>query len=201
MTKLSEKFVSSPATSAIIEANKGDLLLHVVKQGSPDVSYAVEDKKILTQVFADAAARALAVPGFVGQLGVQLDTGTQYRSNGITAGDWTEAIGCKIYRAILLDEGAGPVVTVLENTIGAIVWGGSGGAYTATLASAFTENKTFLVASSNYSVVDGWYFVGISRGNANVINVSTAYGGGWTLMAISDIGATAGVSIEIRVYP
>ena len=41
-----------------------------------------------TQIFADATARAAAVPDFSGQLGLQIDTQTFYTSNGTSAGDW-----------------------------------------------------------------------------------------------------------------
>lgn len=43
---------------------------------------------IVGQTFVNAAARAAAVPSFVGQLGVEQDTLTPYLSNGTTAGDW-----------------------------------------------------------------------------------------------------------------
>lgn len=44
------------------------------------------------QTFADAAARGNAIPRRVGQLGVQVDNGTLWRSNGAGAGAWTRAI-------------------------------------------------------------------------------------------------------------
>jgi hypothetical protein len=40
--------------------------------------------------WADDAARALEVPTYVPQLGVQLDTGNIYRSTGLSAGNWTQ---------------------------------------------------------------------------------------------------------------
>lgn len=39
--------------------------------------------------WADDAARALEAPGYVGQLGVQIDTGDIYRGTGLLAGNWT----------------------------------------------------------------------------------------------------------------
>jgi hypothetical protein len=39
--------------------------------------------------FANAAARALAVPAFLGQLGLQLDTVVAYYGTALTAGSWT----------------------------------------------------------------------------------------------------------------
>lgn len=38
--------------------------------------------------FADAAARNLAVPQFIGQLGLQQNTGVIYYANGLDGGDW-----------------------------------------------------------------------------------------------------------------
>jgi hypothetical protein len=51
----------------------------------------------------------------------------------------------KVYRAILNQSGTNaPVATVLENTIGNIVWSrNSPGTYSATLVGAFQANKTF----------------------------------------------------------
>ena len=55
--------------------------------------------------------------------------------------------GTKMYLALLTQTGTNdPVATVLQNTLGGtLVWARTGvGVYTATLAGAFTENKTFL---------------------------------------------------------
>lgn len=40
--------------------------------------------------FVDSAARGAAIPGFIGQMGVQLDTGVLYRGTSLAAGQWTE---------------------------------------------------------------------------------------------------------------
>lgn len=42
-----------------------------------------------TTTFADAAARAAATPAFLGQVGIQLDTGAWYRGSSLAAGGWT----------------------------------------------------------------------------------------------------------------
>jgi len=44
-------------------------------------------------IFTDAAARADALPAYIGQPGVQLDTGTLWRGNSFTAGDWVQLTG------------------------------------------------------------------------------------------------------------
>ena len=51
----------------------------------------------------------------------------------------------KMYRALISQNTtSAPIVTILENTIGSIVWSrDSAGIYTGTLSSTFTANKTF----------------------------------------------------------
>lgn len=45
-----------------------------------------------TASWADDAARALKVPDFTGQVGIQLDTGAAYRSTGTSAGNWSALV-------------------------------------------------------------------------------------------------------------
>lgn len=66
--------------------------------------------------FADDGARAVAVPDFLGQLGVQRDDGTLWIATGTDAGDWTEFQASVSAEEILttlgLDDGdVGDVVT------------------------------------------------------------------------------------------
>lgn len=59
----------------------------------------------------------------------------------------------KVYRAIVTQNGIGdPVVAIIENTIGNIVWTYSGaeGLYVGTLAGAFAQGKTFVKPPTNY---------------------------------------------------
>lgn len=70
-----------------------DDLVHLVDvsdttQDPEGSSYKAKRSQIATQTFADAAARAAAVPGFVGQVGVQLDTFMDYVAIGTGAGQW-----------------------------------------------------------------------------------------------------------------
>ncbi len=46
-----------------------------------------------TKTFLDAGDKDLAIPDFLGQLGVQLDEGSVWVADGVTAGDWTTAVG------------------------------------------------------------------------------------------------------------
>ena len=68
--------------------------------------------------------------------------GTEINKNG--------GLPYKIYTAILSQNGTGaPSANILENTIGNIVWSySSAGSYLATLAGAFTSQKTFFYVSS-----------------------------------------------------
>ena len=98
----------------------------------------------------------------------------------------------KVYTALLTQSGTdAPVATVLENTLGNIVWSRVGlGQYQGLLSSAFVNNKTFVICNHNAKS----YFVEINRANNDSIFLKT--------LGISDyeddiLGST---SIEIRVY-
>jgi len=56
--------------------------------GTIDLEFQTDDVQG-TATFANAAARALDVPEFAGQFGVQLDTDVPYISTGVAAGNWT----------------------------------------------------------------------------------------------------------------
>jgi hypothetical protein len=65
-----------------------------------------------TRTFTDQAARAIAVPDFVGQLGIQLDqSGTEalYRSTNITAGSWAN-IGTQVASSIAVGAVGAPQI-------------------------------------------------------------------------------------------
>jgi len=63
----------------------------------------------------------------------------------------SEKIPYRVYTVLITQTGTdAPVVTVLENTIGNIVWTRSApGEYVGTLSNAFVSNKTFAFAASN----------------------------------------------------
>lgn len=96
-----------------------------------------------------------------------------------------------VYTALLTQSGVGdPVATVLENTLGAVVWTRDGsGFHSGTLAGAFPEAKTFVlygqIATTNGPDVSaGW-------ADVNSVGISTPDGDGTIIR----------FSIEIRVYP
>lgn len=116
----------------------------------------------------------------------------------------------KTYVATLTQSGTNaPVASVLENTLGGtVVWTrDSQGHYTATLAGAFTENKTFCPPTSG-----GVSLVGLFGSIPN----DSSYTAGWdsvntvTLRVFDntgnniDLNTSVGpnpIFIEIRVYP
>lgn len=106
----------------------------------------------------------------------------------------------KIYSAILNQSGTvAPVATVLENTIGAVIWSrSSAGTYLATLTGAFPNLKTQIFTQSVYNIdIDGTYAGILYRYTDNQLILNTRRDG---LDDPSDIGFT-NFSIEIRVYP
>ena len=112
--------------------------------------------------------------------------------------------GVKIYRALLTQSGTNdPTVTVLENTIGTIVWTRyDEGEFRGTLSGAFPQEKTFLITGSEFDVPFGntdavlHYF---KRLNDDVVYL-------WILDAgpqnpIDGENTDNPLSVEIRVYP
>lgn len=107
--------------------------------------------------------------------------------------------GYKVYIATLTQSGTNPpVATVLENSIGSIVWSYSSvGNYFGTLTGAFPDqNKVFLICSP-FPAQDGTQGVLVAPDNANRIFVST-FNLSDGSAADDDLNKT---SIEIRVYP
>ena len=115
----------------------------------------------------------------------------------------------KVYTALLNQTGvAAPVPTILENTLGNIVWSySSAGNYLATLAGAFTSQKTFFYVSSQAS-----YNTGGQLYNQNIRNL-TRITDGIVNLNQTNLNFTAGVFssagnvndftnlyLEIRVY-
>lgn len=97
-----------------------------------------------------------------------------------------------VYTALLTQSGTNaPTATVLENTIGNILWEYSGtGEYTGTLTDAFTLNKTWCIIGTR----DEQTQFAIST-NTSVITVSTWNNGVYSNSLLSK------TPIEIRVYP
>lgn len=102
----------------------------------------------------------------------------------------------KVYTALLTQTGtSAPVATVLENTIGAIVFGyDQPGTYTLTLSGAFPAAKTWVIINASVAASDFSITFSISRLSDNVLNLSSHT----TFNPENDL--ISGTAIEIRVY-
>jgi len=107
-------------------------------------------------------------------------------------------VAVKAYRALVTQSSTtAPTATVLENSLGgAVVWArGSTGTYTATLAAAFTADKTFVMSSGSTGAITAVKDVVTARTSADVITVNTGAAG-----TAAD-GILSAYAIEILVYP
>jgi hypothetical protein len=123
----------------------------------------------------------------------------------LAALDNLEAAGrpYKIYSALLNETGPNdPVATILENTIGDIVWTrSSAGDYVGTLAGAFAVNKTAVILQGSYENQPGiGNYFNVVFGKSNEINPTDVIyvGAGNTADGPSD--GVNDLFIEIRVY-
>jgi hypothetical protein len=100
----------------------------------------------------------------------------------------------KVYTALLSQEETdAPVATVLENTLGEIIWTrDTDGEYSGTLNGAFLENKTFIIASINTGQGNTIIY---SRDSNNLVYVSTSDAADTLIDNLLDQ-----TPIEIRVY-
>ena len=115
----------------------------------------------------------------------------------------------KVYTALLTQNGTGaPSANILENTIGNIVWSySSAGNYLATLAGAFTSQKTFFYVSSQagYNSVPQTYTQNIrtlTRVTDGIVNLNQT-NLNFTAGVFSSAGSVNDFSnlyLEIRVY-
>lgn len=103
----------------------------------------------------------------------------------------------KVYTALLSQSGtSAPTATVLENTLGTVVWTRSNtGQYVGTLTGAFTDQKTIIFVNRSNPAATAFD----TNMAANVININTV---GYTTFSNSAYvdGQTNSASIEIRVY-
>lgn len=116
----------------------------------------------------------------------------------ITSSAASGNVAVKTYRALVTQSSTtAPTATVLENSLGgAVVWArGSTGTYTATLAAAFTADKTFVMSSGSTGAITAVKDVVTARTSADVITVNTGAAG-----TAAD-GILSAYAIEILVYP
>lgn len=100
----------------------------------------------------------------------------------------------KVFTALLTQSGTdAPVATVLENTLGDIVWSRDvNGFYVGTLSNSFPNEKTFCLIQNNYQSSGTQNY--IYRSNNSEINVETIVSG------VSTDSELYQTSIEIRTY-
>lgn len=117
---------------------------------------------------------------------------------GLKAGN-SPGAGYKEYTALLTQSGTdAPVATVLVNTLGGeVVWSYVDvGDYLATLAGAFTENRTWFSFPSPRASAEESGEAGLALINANTVRLTTAEADTLKNQVLSP-----NFSIQIRVYP
>ena len=136
------------------------------------------------------------------------DSGNVLTSNGTT---WESSAlpeaGYKVYKAILKQSGTdAPVATVLENTVGEVVWSRqSVGSYRATLQGAFPEGKCIFRINSGTTSAFSYSLIRNDTDTMALLVYSVEVSGtSLTFTAIDNnlsILSYDNISIEIYVYP
>jgi hypothetical protein len=105
----------------------------------------------------------------------------------------SEEKGYKIYRALLTQTGTSvPTVTVLENSIGPIVWTYGGvGSYVATLVGAFTNATSALISNGGITGI-----CGAVKTSADVVTVASGSAAATAANAIL-VAATLEIRVEL----
>lgn len=121
------------------------------------------------------------------------ETGITAMFPGLASGS-SGGVEYLVYTALINQSGANaPVATEIENTLGAVVWSRYDvGGYNATLAGAFTANKTFFSITASEPT-------GIAGGRQDVDNMYVQTFD--TITGNAQDGVMTEVSVEIRVYP
>ena len=168
-------------------------LLKVYRAASPDTDFWIGEITNLTtvgNVFHLNVTMFQREGGFNQDDEIVIDF-TPKGATGATGATPTPAY--KVYSALLTQSGtSNPVATVLENTIGSLVWTRTAvGYYRATLSSAFTANKTMVLLGSNSPE----FSVGAYNPTANYVLLKTTDATG---TFVDD--ALFQCSVEIRVY-
>lgn len=129
---------------------------------------------------------------------------TNLNASELTSGTIPSArMPYKIYRALLTQVvPSAPVATVLENTLGAIVWARSSlGVYTATLANAFTVGKTHTITGSDWILNATFTVIQTEKTSSSVITITTIDVDISGPTAAPNDGLLSSTSITILVYP
>lgn len=134
---------------------------------------------------------------YEGEQAMDVNSGIVYTrsANGI------EAVGggagvVKMWRGLMSQDGTGdPTAIVLENTLGGTITFAyvSPGTFTATLASAFTVDKTFLTFNS---IIAGSFLFSCERTDANTLTLKSL-----TTSFVLTNGLLNNTELQIIVYP
>lgn len=110
--------------------------------------------------------------------------------------------GYKVYTALLTQVGGNaPVATIIENTIGNIVWSRNNtGMYYATLLNAFPQTKTFLNSGPPYNDLDSRVFIWSSVDYVTLKSTRIGSDGDGGFQGIPSDGYLTNQPVEIRVY-
>jgi hypothetical protein len=140
------------------------------------------------------------------------ETGIEAAFPGLAGGGSPGAASYLVYTALLTQENTdNPTATVLENTLGGtVVWTRTvAGSYVATLAGAFTENKTVIVPFGTSGIINmmigsdnpSSFGYSLFRSNVNEIGLSV-FDDTYSPAELAPLMAgNANIYIEIRVYP
>jgi hypothetical protein len=156
------------------------------------ISWIASKRRVVTSVPGDAL-----VP-----VGIRTETrDDKYTTVAIRKSDLISERPYKVYTALLTQTGTNaPVATILENTIGNIVWTYiSTGVYVGNLISAFPLNKTYFSVNNRFSDDGGAsaYDAFLFRNNDDIFNLTLWFNG----TATDDLMEPNNpLSIEIRVY-
>ena len=154
-------------------------------------------------IYKDKVGETLNFRSLVQGSGITISEST----NEITISAPSASLGYKVYTAELSSLGLGtgaPVATIMQNTIGNIVWTRTAeGSYVGTLSGAFTSNKTFLVGQtmSAQTLVGG-------TGNwpqaqtmvTSSVDEVKIYNFGLNLSAGNQLSDNMRIFLEIRIY-
>lgn len=196
-------------------AANGTNVKGIYQSGSTTTNYFVGKTAFGSTTTPTAQAHFAAGTTSAGSAPIKLTSGTNMTTPEAGAVEWdgtnlyvTQTTGptrktvaysgYKVYTALLSQTGtSAPTTTVLENTLGGTVtWARtSAGIYTATLTSAFTNNKTAIFFTEKIAYGAVFVFHDCVRTSDNVITFNTYNLGSNEDQPFTDM------AFEIRVYP
>ncbi len=187
----STTFSGFAETATQAEVNAGvDALRYV----APDTLGVLLGTKKNTTTFADAVARAAAVPAFVGQIGTQLDTDQPYVASGAGAGAWDALMVFNSTATVANGTTNGlqlgtSTLDISDGTISFVATTISGDSMTI----SFTNNTTINVQGSTFNMDAAVFQIGGSSMGANSVLCTSGTPGDLTDFALSTFVSNANV--------